>query len=208
MVLLLLLATGGQGQESGGKSRFDQILADFGFTGIAATSGGAVDRPQTQPSSRTVPVSSPKISGSRSSALSNLQAIASGQRGGQGLPDGSRVDAFSRSLPSSQGPRSKPQSRPQPPRRQPPTPQVAEDIRTNSIPQGPVRSDANPDNALAALFKVAKSASNGGTKSGRARPTNRNFKVGGGDHYGQRLYDKWLIEEKQALLAFGSSLLI
>ena len=47
-----------------------------------------------------------------------------------------------------------------------------------------------------------------GTKSGRTRPTNRNFKVGGGDHYGQRLYDKWLIEEKQALLAFGSSLLI
>ena len=128
-----------------------------------------MDRPQTQPPTRPVPVSSSQISGSRSSALSNLQAIASGQRGGQGLPDGSRVDAFSRSLPSSQGPRSKPQSRPQPPRRQPPTPQLAEDIRTNSIPQGPVRSGANPDNALAALFKVAKSASNGSTKSGRAQ---------------------------------------
>jgi len=156
VVLLLLLGTAVQGQqESGGKSRFDQILSDFGFTGIAANPSKGVERPQKQPPSRPA-VSNPNASGGKTSALSNLQAIASGQRGGQGLPDGSRADAFSRSLPRSQGPRPQ-SSRPQPSRRQPPRPQVAEDIRTNSIPQGPVRTGDNSDNALAALFKVAKS---------------------------------------------------
>ena len=171
MVLLLLLATAVQGQqESGGKSRFDQILSDFGFTGIAANPSKGVERPPSRPA-----VSNPNVSGGKTSALSNLQAIASGQRGGQGLPDGSRADAFSRSLPRSQGPRPQ-SSRPQPSRRQPPRPQVAEDIRTNSIPQGPVRTGDNSDNALAALFKVAKSGV--GAKSGaQAAPQVLNDRV-------------------------------
>ena len=162
VVLLLLLATAGQGQESGNKSRFDQILSDFGFTGIAANPSKGVEKPQNQPPSRPAVLNS-KVSGGKTSALSNLQAIASGQRGGQGLPDGSRVDAFSRTLPRSQGPRSQ-SSRPQPSRRQPPRPRIAEDILTNSIPQGPTRTGGSSDNALAALFKVAKS--DVGAKSG------------------------------------------
>ena len=150
VVLLLLLAATGYGQEIGDKSRFDQILSDFGFTGIAANPSKGVESP---PSRQTV-FNNEVLAEGKTSALSNLQAIASGQRGGHGLSD-----TFSRISPLSQ-----PQpTRSQFPRRQPPRPRIVEDLRINSIPRGPVSKEGNAETALAALFKVAKSGS--GAKS-------------------------------------------
>merc|ERR1711936_643284 len=150
VVLLLLLAATGHGQEIGVKSRFDQILSDFGFTGIVANPSKGVESP---PSRQTV-FNNEVLAEGKTSALSNLQAIASGQRGGHGLSD-----TFSRISPLSQ-----PQpTRPQVARRQPPRPRIVEDLRINSIPRGPVSREGNAETALAALFKVAKSGS--GAKS-------------------------------------------
>merc|ERR1711936_1496791 len=113
VVLLLLLAATGHGQEIGDKSRFDQILSDFGFTGIVANPSKGVESP---PSRQTV-FNNEVLAEGKTSALSNLQAIASGQRGGHGLSD-----TFSRISPLSQ-----PQpTRSQFPRRQRPSPRLVE----------------------------------------------------------------------------------